>query len=142
MSLPNVASPVAAYTPWTRTGPLVFTSGQLPVVDGTLVASGLLGAELTTEQGAAAAETCALNVLAIAKAAAGDLDAVRVVKLAVFVASAPGYTEQHLVANGASQLVGRVLAANGVHARSAIGVAQLPLGAPVEVEAIFEVLAN
>ena len=138
LTLPDVPAPAAAYTPWVRAGDLVFTAGQLPVVGGELPRTGKLGADLTTDEGADLARTAALNLLAVAKAAAGDLGAVRVVKLTVFVASAPGFTEQHLVANGASQLVGRVLGRAGVHARAAVGVASLPLDAPVEVEGVLE----
>ncbi len=140
LTLPEVPTPAAAYRPTARTGALVITAGQLPVVDGELAATGKLGEALTTDQGAELARTAALNVLAAAAAGAGDLDRVRIVKLTVFVASAPGFTEQHLVANGASNLIGDVLAEHGAHARSAVGVASLPLDAPVEVEAIVEVL--
>jgi enamine deaminase RidA (YjgF/YER057c/UK114 family) len=140
LTLPEVPTPAAAYRPTARTGALVITAGQLPVVDGELAATGKLGEALTTDQGAELARTAALNVLAAAAAGAGDLDRVRIVKLTVFVASAPGFTEQHLVANGASNLIGDVLADHGAHARSAVGVASLPLDAPVEVEAIVEVL--
>ncbi|MTV24724.1 RidA family protein [Nitriliruptoraceae bacterium ZYF776] len=139
LSLPDPPAPAAAYVPWTRTGDLVFTAGQLPLVDGALPRTGHCGAELTTEQGAELARAAALNVLAVADAAAeGDLDRVRVVKLTVFVASTPDFVEQHLVANGASQLLAEVLGDDGVHARSAVGVPTLPLGSPVEVEAILE----
>ncbi len=139
LALPEVPTPAAAYQPWARSGDLVLTAGQLPVVDGALPCTGRLGAELQTAQGAQQARTAALNVLAVAAAAAGGLDRVRVVKLTVFVASAEGFHEQHLVANGASELIGEVLGTAGVHARSAVGVASLPLGAPVEVEAVLEV---
>jgi enamine deaminase RidA (YjgF/YER057c/UK114 family) len=140
LTLPSVPSPAAAYQPWSRTGALVFTSGQLPVVDGQLTRTGRLGAELTTAEGADLARIAGLNVLAVAAAAAGDLDLVRVVKVGVFVACTPEFTEQHLVANGASTLIGDVLGDHGIHARAAVGVAALPLGSPVEVEALFEVL--
>lgn len=136
LTLPAVPTPAAAYQPWSRVGDLVFTAGQLPVVDGQLPTTGLLGAEIDVETGAGLARTAALNVLAVAAAALGDLDAVRVVKVTVFVASAAGFTEQHLVANGASGLLGEVLGDAGLHARSAVGVPSLPLGSPVEVEAI------
>ncbi len=137
LSLPPVPTPAAAYQPYARTGSLVFTAGQLPVVDGELIRTGRLGAELTTDEGADLARAAALNVLAVAAEAAGSLDRVRIVKVVVFVASADGFTEQHLVANGASTLLGEVLGDAGVHARSAVGVPSLPLGAPVEVEAVL-----
>ena len=139
LELPPVANPAAAYQPHTSAGGFVFTAGQLPVVDGALVRAGKLGADLDTTEGAELARTAALNVLAIADAVAG-LDRVRVVKVTVFVASAPDFTEQHLVANGASELLGEVLGDAGVHARSAVGVAVLPMDAPVEVEAVLEPL--
>jgi len=142
LTLPAVPTPAAAYQPWSRSGGLVFTSGQLPTVEGALPRTGRLGAELTTDEGAELARIAALNVLAVAAAAAGDLDAVRVVKLVVFVASTATFTEQHLVANGASTLIGEVLGDAGVHARAAVGVASLPLGSPVEVEAIIEVVGG
>ena len=140
LTLPAVPSPAAAYQPWSRVGDLVYTSGQLPVVDGSLSRTGRLGAELTTDEGADLARIAGLNVLAAAAAGAGDLDRVRVVRLGVFVACTPEFTEQHLVANGASTLIGDVLGDHGIHARAAVGVAALPLGSPVEVEAIIEVL--
>ena len=136
LTLPAVPTPAAAYQPWSRAGELVFTAGQLPIVDGQLQATGLLGDGIDVEAGAGLARIAALNVLAVAAAALGELDAVRVVKVTVFVASATGFTEQHLVANGASGLLGDVLGDAGLHARSAVGVPALPLGSPVEVEAI------
>ena len=139
IELPDAPAPAAAYAPWSRHGDLVFTAGQIPVVDGALTAEGRLGAELDTAAGQEVARTCAINVLAVAKAAAGSLDDVGVVKVTVFVASANGFTEQHLVANGASELLAEVLGDAGVHARSAVGVPSLPLNAPVEVEAILAV---
>jgi enamine deaminase RidA (YjgF/YER057c/UK114 family) len=141
ITIPDAPPPAAAYVPWRRSGSLVLTSGQLPLVDGKLAATGLLGAEIDLEQGQELARICAINVLAQARSAAGgDLDRVRsVVKITVFVASAPGFTDQHLVANGASGLLAAVFGDNGQHARSAIGTASLPLNAPVEVEAIFEI---
>jgi enamine deaminase RidA (YjgF/YER057c/UK114 family) len=137
LELPSAPAPAAAYQPWMQAGELVLTAGQLPVVDGSLPRTGKLGADLTTEEGAELARTAALNVLAVADAAFEGLDAVRVVKLTVFVASAPTFTEQHLVANGASELLADVLGEAGVHARSAVGVPVLPLDSPVEVEAIL-----
>lgn len=139
LELPEVPAPAAAYRPTARAGDLVLTAGQLPLVDGALSTTGKLG-DLSTEEGAELARTAALNVLAAAASAAGSLDRVRIVKLTVFVASDPAFTEQHLVANGASELLGEVLGERGVHARSAVGVASLPLGAPVEVEAVVEVM--
>jgi enamine deaminase RidA (YjgF/YER057c/UK114 family) len=140
LELPSVPSPAAAYQPFARTGELVLTAGQLPVVDGELPRTGKLGAALTTSEGADLARTAGLNVLAVAAHAAGDLERVRIVKLTVFVASTPDFAEQHLVANGASELLGEVLGDHGIHARSAVGVPVLPLDSPVEVEAIVEVL--
>lgn len=137
LQLPPVPSPAAAYQPWARSGGWVLTAGQLPLVDGRLPRTGRLGEALTTAEGAAEARTAGLNLLAVGAAAFGDLEAFRVVKLVVFVASAAGFHEQHLVANGASELLGEVLGDAGVHARSAVGVAALPLDAPVEVEGIL-----
>jgi enamine deaminase RidA (YjgF/YER057c/UK114 family) len=137
LGLPAAPAPAAAYQPWASAGGFVFTAGQLPVVDGALPRTGKLGTDLTTEEGAELARTAALNVLAVADAAFEGLDAVRVVKLTVFVASSPTFTEQHLVANGASDLLAAVLDDAGVHARSAVGVPVLPLDSPVEVEAVL-----
>jgi enamine deaminase RidA (YjgF/YER057c/UK114 family) len=137
LTLPPVPTPAAAYQPWSQAGALVFTAGQLPIVDGQLQATGLLGEGIDVDAGADLARIAALNVLAVGASALGDLDVLRVVKVTVFVASAPGFTEQHLVANGASALLGDVLADAGLHARSAVGVPALPLGSPVEVEAIL-----
>ncbi|TVR25461.1 MAG: RidA family protein [Nitriliruptor sp.] len=138
LTLPEVPAPAAAYQPWSVSGELVFTAGQLPLVAGALPRTGRLGVELTTADGAELARLAALNLLAVGAAACGSLEAFRVVKVVVFVASSEGFEEQHLVANGASQLLGEVLGDRGVHARSAVGVPALPLGAPVEVEAILE----
>lgn len=139
VTLPAAAAPAANYVPFMRTGNLLFTSGQLPLLDGKLVATGLLGRDLDTEAGKLAARACAINILAQVKAATGDLEKIaRIVKITVFVASAPGFTEQHLVANGASDLLAKVLGERGRHARSAVGTASLPLDAPVEIEAIVE----
>jgi enamine deaminase RidA (YjgF/YER057c/UK114 family) len=139
VALPPVPAPVAAYVPAVRAGDLVYTSGQLPTVAGELVATGRVGAEVPTEDAAVAARTCALNALAAVDALVG-LDAVRrVVKVVGFVASAPGFTDQPAVVNGASELLGAVFGEPGQHARSAVGVAELPKGAPVEVELIVEV---
>lgn len=139
LSLPQVAAPVAAYLPAVRSGNHVYVSGQLPMVDGALAATGKVGAEVGAEQAKELARQCALNGLAAVDALVG-LDAVtRVVKLVGFVASASGFTGQPGVVNGASELLGAVFGAAGQHARSAVGVAELPLGAPVEVELIVEV---
>lgn len=138
--LPQAAAPAANYVPTARSGDLLFTAGQLPFLDGKLVATGLLGRDLDVAAGREAAKHCAVNVLAQVKAAIGDLTKVkRIVKITVFVASTPDFTEQHLVANGASDLLVAALGDIGRHARSAIGMASLPLNAPVEVEAILEV---
>ena len=138
IDLPEPPAPAAAYQPFARGGGLVLTAVQLPLVDGRLPATGKLGADLDTEAGAQLARAAAINVLAVARSAAGSLAAVRVVKLTVFVASTPDFAEQHLVADGASQLLGEVLGDAGVHARSAVGVASLPADSPVEIEAILE----
>ena len=140
LALPSDAPPLAAYVPAVRSGDLVFTAGQLPRRDGELVATGKVGAEVTPEVAAEAAAACALNALAAVKGEVGDLSAVRrVVKVVVFVASAPDFTGQPGVANGASELLGKVFGDAGVHARSAVGVAVLPLDVPVEVELVVEV---
>lgn len=140
-TLPEVPSPAAAYVPVSRVDNLLVTAGQLPMVDGSLPQTGKVGDDVELAEAQDLARRAALNVLAVAASAAdGDLDRVRIVKLTVFVASAGDFVEQHLVANGASELLGDVLGDNGVHARSAVGVAALPLDAPVEIEAIVEVL--
>lgn len=140
LSLPPVATPVAAYMPAVRTGNYVYVSGQLPIVDGKLQATGKVGASVGTEEAAALARVCALNGLAAAAGAAGGLDAItRIVKVTCFVASAPSFTGQAQVANGASEFLIQVLGDAGKHARSAIGMAVLPLDSPVEVELIAEV---
>ncbi|MDP9396054.1 MAG: RidA family protein [Actinomycetota bacterium] len=140
LTLPGVAAPVAAYVPAVRTGSYVHTSGQLPMVEGTLAATGKVGAGIEPEQAKELARTCALNALAAVKSQIGDLDrVVRVVKVVGFVASAPDFTGQPVVVNGASELLGEVFGDAGVHARSAVGVAVLPLDAPVEVEILVEV---
>ncbi|MFF7635583.1 RidA family protein [Kitasatospora sp. NPDC008050] len=135
LTLPEVAAPVAAYVPAVRSGEYVLTSGQLPMVQGKLQHTGKVGAEVTAEQAKALAQICALNALAAVKSVIGDLDKIeQVVKVVGFVASAPDFTGQPGVINGASELLGQALGAAGVHARSAVGVAVLPLDAPVEVE--------
>jgi enamine deaminase RidA (YjgF/YER057c/UK114 family) len=140
LSVPDVAKPVAAYVPAVRTGGYVLTSGQLPLRDGQLLHSGKVGGGVSEEEGYACARQCLLNALAAVKAEVGDLSAVtRVVKVTAFVASTPHYTGQPKVANGASELLGEVFADAGQHARSAVGVAVLPMDAPVEVELMVEV---
>lgn len=140
ITLPAVPAPAAAYVPATRTGNLVFTAGQLPFVDGVLQATGKVGAEISAEQATDLARIAALNAIAAAASVAGGVDRlVKVVKVVVFVASAPDFTGQPAVANGASLLLQDVFGAAGVHARSAVGVAVLPLGSPVEIELIAEI---
>jgi len=138
--LPVVAAPLAAYVPAMRSGNLIFTSGQLPTRNGELVAAGIVGKDLTVEEAKAAAEVCALNAIAAVKSVLGNLDNVRrVVKVVGFVASTPEFTQQPAVVNGASELLLAVFGDIGKHARSAVGVAALPINAPVEVELIVEV---
>jgi enamine deaminase RidA (YjgF/YER057c/UK114 family) len=140
LALPPVAAPVAAYVPAVRTGSHVYTSGQLPSVDGKLQATGKVGDGVTPQEAAALARTAALNALAAVASVGGGLDCVtRVVKVTCFVASAPEFTGQAQVANGASELLLEVLGDAGRHARSAVGVAVLPLDSPVEVELIVEI---
>ena len=140
ISVPDVAKPVASYVPALRSGSYVFTSGQLPMRSGELMATGKVGAGVSPEEATACAQQCALNAIAAVKAEIGDLDAVqRVVKVVCFVASDPAFTGQPQVANGASDLLGKAFGGAGVHARSAVGVAVLPLDAPVEVEIVVEV---
>jgi enamine deaminase RidA (YjgF/YER057c/UK114 family) len=140
LTLPSVVAPAGSYVPAVRTGQFVYTAGQLPVVDGKLPATGKVGAEVSPSDAAGLARTCALNALAAAAAAAGGLDQIaRIVKVVGFVASAPGFNGQPQVINGASDLLVEVFGEDGRHARSAVGVAELPLDAPVEVELIAEV---
>ena len=140
LEIPEVAAPVAAYVPTARTGNLVFTAGQLPLRRGELIVDGTVGSGVNLDEAVLCAQQCALNALAAVKAEVGDLDAVRrVVKVTVFVASSPDFTGQAQVANGASELFGEVFGDAGKHARSAVGVAVLPLGAPVEIELVVEV---
>lgn len=139
VDLPAVAAPVAAYVPAVRTGNLVYTSGQLPFVDGKLPQTGKVGAAVSADDAKALARQCALNALAAVHALVGIDTVVRVVKVVGFVASAPGFHGQPGVVNGASELFGEVFGDAGAHARSAVGVAELPLDAPVEVEIIVEV---
>lgn len=139
VSLPAVATPLAAYVPAVRTGNLVYTSGQLPLVGGELIRTGKVGAEVKPEDAKLAARTCALNALAAIDALVGLDSVVRVVKVVGFVASAPGFNGQPGVVNGASDFLGEVFGDAGAHARSAVGVSELPLDAPVEVELVVEV---
>jgi enamine deaminase RidA (YjgF/YER057c/UK114 family) len=139
LTLPAVVPPVAAYVPAVRSGNHVYVSGQLPVADGKLLATGKVGAEVSADDAKDLAARCALNALAAVDSVVGLGAVVRVVKVQGFVASAAGFTGQPGVINGASELFGKVFGEAGRHARSAVGVAELPLGAPVEVDVIFEV---
>jgi enamine deaminase RidA (YjgF/YER057c/UK114 family) len=140
LTVPEVAAPVAAYVPATRSGSYVYTSGQLPMRDGQLMRTGKVGGEVSPEDAVECAQQCGLNALAAIRAEVGELSAVkRVVKVVAFVASTPDFTGQPQVANGVSELLGEVLGDAGRHARSAVGVAVLPLDAPVEVELLVEV---
>jgi enamine deaminase RidA (YjgF/YER057c/UK114 family) len=139
LELPEVATPAGAYVPAVVSGNLVFTAGQIPLVDGKLMAEGRLGAEITAEQGKEIAQRCALNAIAAVKSVLGDLERVKkVVKVVGFVASTPDFTAQPGVVNGASELLQAAFGDAGIHARSAVGVAVLPLNSPVEVELIVE----
>lgn len=139
LELPEVATPAGSYVPAVISGNLVFTAGQIPLVDGTLMAEGRLGAEISPEQGKEIAQRCALNAIAAVKSVLGDLGRVkRVVKVVGFVASTPDFTSQPSVVNGASELLQAAFGDAGIHARSAVGVAVLPLNSPVEVELIVE----
>jgi enamine deaminase RidA (YjgF/YER057c/UK114 family) len=140
LTLPPVAAPVAAYVPAVRTGNYVYTSGQLPFVDGKLQGTGKVGEGVSVDEAAGLARTCALNALAAVASVAGGLDAItRIVKVTCFVSSAPAFTGQAQVANGASEFLIAVLGDAGRHARSAVGMSVLPLDSPVEVELIAEV---
>ena len=139
LALPAVTAPLAAYLPAVQSGDHVYVSGQLPMVDGKLAAAGKVGADVAPERAAELARQCALNALAAVDALVGLERVVKVVKVVGFVASADGFTGQPGVVNGASELLGAVFGEAGRHARSAVGVAELPLGAPVEVEVIFEI---
>ena len=140
VTLPVPVAPAANYLPFVQSGKLLFTAGQLPMKDGKLQTVGLVGGDVDLAAAKEAAKLCAINILAQTKAALGDLEKIaRFVKITVFVASAPGFTEQHLVANGGSDFLVAVLGERGKHARSAVGVALLPLNAAVEIEAIVEV---
>jgi len=138
--LPPAPKPLAVYVPAVLSGNLLFISGQLPLMNGSLTITGHLGSKVSVEAGQEAARLATLNALAIAGDLLGNLDRVtRVVRLVCHVASSPGFTQQHLVANGASELLGAIFAEAGRHARLALGAAELPLDAPVEVELILEV---
>ena len=140
VTLPAAAAPAANYVPFMQSGNLLFTAGQLPLKDGKLAVSGKLGRDVDVAAGKEGAKLCAVNILAQAKAALGDLGCIRrIVKITVFVASDPDFTEQHLVANGASDFLVAALGESGKHARSAVGVPSLPLNAAVEVEAVIEI---
>jgi len=137
LTVPDVSAPLAAYVPAVVSGSYVYTSGQLPIVAGALQATGRLGAEIEVDEGAALAQLCALNAIAAIKNVIGDLDrVVQVVRVTGFVASTPEFTSQPAVINGASTLLGTAF--GGAHSRSAVGVAALPLGAPVEIDMIVE----
>ncbi len=140
IELPAPAAPLASYVPAARTGDLVFTAGQLPLLDGSLIAEGLVGRDVDAATAAACARQCALNALAAVRAEVGDLSlVVRVVKVVGFVACTPDFTGHPAVVNGASSVLQEIFGDAGVHARSAVGVASLPLGAPVEVEMVVQV---
>ncbi|MEU0397433.1 RidA family protein [Streptomyces sp. NPDC006208] len=143
LTLPEVVPPLAAYQPAVVSGAYVYTAGQLPMVEGKLPVTGKVGAEVTADEAKQLARTCALNALAAVKSVVGDLDRIaRVVKVVGFVASAPDFIGQPGVINGASELLGEVLGDKGVHARSAVGVAVLPLDAPVEIEIQVELVQD
>lgn len=140
VTLPAAAAPAANYVPFVRSGNLLFPSGQLPMKDGKLAVTGLLGRDLDVAAGKEAAKLCAINILAQAKAALGDLEKIRrLVKINIYVASSADFTEQHLVGNGASDFFAEVLGERGKHARVAVGMAALPLNAAVEIDAIMEI---
>jgi len=139
ITLPPVAKPAGAYVPAVVSGNLVFTAGQIPLVDGKLIATGKVGRDLTADQGKDIARVCVLNAIAAVQSVLGDLDRVKkIVKVVGFVASDPSFTQQPAVVNGASELLEQIFGEKGIHARSAVGVAVLPLDAPVEVELIVE----
>lgn len=141
ITLPQAATPAANYVPYTISGNLLYLSGQLPIEGGKIAVTGLLGQDVDVAAGSRAAELCAINILSQAKAAlGGDLGRiVRILKLNGFVASVPTFTEQHLVINGASNLLANVLGDAGKHARAAVGMAALPLNAAVEIDAVIEI---
>ena len=138
--LPETAKPLAAYIPAVQSGNLVFTSGQLPMIEGSLAETGKVGGTVSPERAKELATVCALNALAAVKTVIGDLDKIkRIVKVVGFVSSVPEFSAQPAVVNGASEFLGAVFGDKGIHARSAVGVAVLPLDAPVEIELIVEV---
>jgi enamine deaminase RidA (YjgF/YER057c/UK114 family) len=140
LSLPEAPKPVAAYIPAKQTGSLVFTAGQLPMVNGELISKGLLGQDVEIDEANKAARICALNALAAIKGVIGDLDRIKqIVRVVGYVASVPTFTQQPAVVNGASELLLEIFGENGKHARSAVGIAVLPLNASVEIELTVEV---
>jgi enamine deaminase RidA (YjgF/YER057c/UK114 family) len=140
--LPPAPAAVGAYVPWVRTGNLIFTSGQLPWHEGKLLCTGKLGSDVTIEQGQKAARVCIINALAQIKSAIGDLEKItQVVRLDGFVHSAPGFHEHPKVLNGASEFLNEILGARGKHARTAVGINEMPLNAPVQIALIVEVTA-
>ena len=140
ITLPEVAKPAGAYVPAVQSGNLVFTAGQIPLVEGKLIATGKVGKEISVEEAKSIARVCALNAVAAIKGVVGNLDRVKkVVKVVGFVASTPEFTQQPAVINGASELLEQIFGDSGIHARSAVGVAVLPLDAPVEVELVVEI---
>lgn len=142
LELPEAPKPAANYVPYTISGDTVYVAGQIPMVGGALVATGKVGDDHDLEAAQNVAATCALNAIAVLKAAAAErgrtLDDIRVVRISGFVNCAPGFTDIHLVTNGASDVIADAFGANGVHARSAVGMYELPMGAPFELEAIAE----
>ncbi len=140
LTLPETPKPVAAYIPAVKVGDIIYTSGQIPIVKGELKFKGKLGDEIAKEDGYKAAKICALNALSAVKGVIGDLDQIeQIVKVVGFVASAEGFTEQPAVVNGVSEFLKELFGEKGLHARSAVGVAELPLGVPVEIEMIVQV---
>jgi len=140
IELPSLAAPVASYVPTVRVGSLVFISGQIPIVEGSLMAKGLVPGEVSIDEAVACARQCAINALAALRHEIGSLDrVVRVVRLGCFVACDAGFTKHPQVANGASELMQEVFGEAGRHARAAVGCSSLPLGVPVEIEFLFEV---
>lgn len=141
-AVPDVPKPAANYVPWTISGNTIYVAGQVPFKDGKLLATGKIGSEHSLEAGQQIAQVCALNVIGVLKAAAAEvgktLDDVRVVRMSGFTNTAPGFTDVHLVTNGASDLIGEAFGEFGIHARSAVGMAELPLDVPFELEAIAE----
>jgi enamine deaminase RidA (YjgF/YER057c/UK114 family) len=140
LQIPDVPNPVAAYIPAKQTGNLVFTAGQLPMVNGELISKGLLGQDVDIDEANKAARICTLNALAAIKGVIGDLDRIKqIVRVVGYVASVPTFTQQPAVVNGASELLLEIFGENGKHARSAVGMAVLPLNASVEIELTVEV---